>query len=96
MMTMKMINTTATRPNFDINATEGENDEVDFAIETPAGPFGFGSGVKLDNTQVGWSSNFVLVSILLLAMSNEVVVVLVIECLYLFLNLSLFLPFNSD
>ena len=65
MMTKKMINTTATRPNFDINATEGENDEVDFAIETPAGPFGFGSGVKLDNTQVGWSSNFVLVSILL-------------------------------
>ena len=65
MITMKMMNTTATRPNFDINATEGENDEVDFAIETPAGPFGFGSGVKLDNTQVGWSSNFVLVSILL-------------------------------
>ena len=49
---MKMINTTATRPNFDLNATEGENDEVDFAIETPAGPFGFGSAVELDNTQV--------------------------------------------
>ena len=76
MITMKMMNTTATRPNFDINATEGENDEVDFAIETPAGPFGFGSGVKLDNTQVGWSSNFVLVSILLI---NEVVVVVAME-----------------
>ena len=71
MITMKMMNTTATRPNFDINATEGENDEVDFAIETPAGPFGFGSGVKLDNTQVGWSSNFVLGSILLWRCSTK-------------------------
>ena len=81
------------RPNFDLNATEGDvNDEVEFAIKSPAGPFGFGSGVKLDNTQVGWSLIFVLVPILL-AMINEVVLVVAIECL--FLNLSLFIPFNS-
>ena len=43
----------AFRPNFDINATEGEiNEEVEFAIKSPAGPFGFGSAVELDNTQV--------------------------------------------
>jgi len=47
-------------PNFDLNATEGENDEVDFAIETPAGPFGFGSGVKLDNTQCLSDKDFAL------------------------------------
>ena len=42
------------RPNFDVNATEGDvNDEVEFAIKTPAGPFGFGSAVELDNDQVG-------------------------------------------
>ena len=76
MITMKMIITTATRPNFDINATEGENDEVDFAIETPAGPFGFGSGVKLDNTQVGRSLKFVLVSILLRTLNFVLVPIL--------------------
>ena len=73
---MKMITTTATRPNFDLNATEGENDEVDFAIETPAGPFGFGSGVKLDNTQVGRSLKFVLVSILLRTLNFVLVPIL--------------------
>ena len=42
------------RPNFDLNATEGDvNDEVEFAIKSPAGPFGFGSAVQLDDTQVG-------------------------------------------
>ena len=76
MMTMRMLITTATRPNFDINATEGENDEVDFAIETPAGPFGFGSGVKLDNTQVGRSLKFVLVSILLRTLNFALVPIL--------------------
>ena len=41
------------RPNFDVNATEGDvNEEVEFAIKTPAGPFGFGSAVELDNDQV--------------------------------------------
>ena len=41
------------RPNFDVNATEGEiNEEVEFAIKSPAGPFGFGSAVELDNDQV--------------------------------------------
>ena len=41
------------RPNFDLNATEGDvNDEVEFAIKSPAGPFGFGSAVQLDDTQV--------------------------------------------
>ena len=43
-------NDRAYRPNFDVNATE--NEEVDFAIKSPAGPFGFGSAVELDNTQV--------------------------------------------
>ena len=42
------------RPNFDLNATEGDvNDEVEFAIKSPAGPFGFGSAVQLDDSQVG-------------------------------------------
>jgi len=48
-------------PNFDLNATEGDvNDEVEFAIKSPAGPFGFGSAVQLDDSQCLADKDFAL------------------------------------